>query len=105
MLILRSLHLRAVPDPVWFHDAHLLVGDFILVEKFAYGLRDPRDQHQVPRDRFSGRGDVVVFKYPLDTGGLHQAGGRHARRSGDLSQQELMIRPKCESRKGKRAGL
>jgi signal peptidase I len=32
----------------------LLVGDYILVDKAVYGARAP------------GRGDIVVFKYPVD---------------------------------------
>ena len=44
----------------------LLIGDFILVNKFAYGLRLPvLDTKIVPVDD-PERGDVVVFRYPRD---------------------------------------
>ena len=44
----------------------LLVGDFILVEKFAYGVKDPVWRSQLLDVAEPERGDSVVFKYPLD---------------------------------------
>ena len=42
----------------------LLVGDFILVNKFAYGLRLPINNHKVIGIGEPARGDVVVFRPP-----------------------------------------
>ena len=44
----------------------LLIGDFILVDKFSYGLRLPFTNQTVLKTGTPQRGDVVVFKYPLD---------------------------------------
>ncbi|MEC9340168.1 MAG: signal peptidase I [Pseudomonadota bacterium] len=46
----------------------LEVGDFILVNKFAYGIRLPVINHKVIDLGAPRRGDVVVFRYPPDPG-------------------------------------
>jgi signal peptidase I len=44
----------------------LLVGDFILVNKFEYGIRLPITNTKITEGRAPSRGDVVVFRYPKD---------------------------------------
>jgi signal peptidase I len=44
----------------------LLVGDFILVNKYDYGLRLPITNTKITQGRPLQRGDVVVFRYPMD---------------------------------------
>ena len=44
----------------------LLVGDFILVNKFAYGVRLPVLHNEILKWGDPKRGDVAVFRYPRD---------------------------------------
>ena len=44
----------------------LLVGDFLLANKFIYGARIPLVNAQLPAIREPKPGDVVIFKYPND---------------------------------------
>ena len=44
----------------------LEVGDFILVNKFVYGLRLPIIESKIVPTSDPKRGDVVVFRYPLN---------------------------------------
>jgi signal peptidase I len=46
----------------------LLDGDFIIVNKYAYGLRLPVLNRKFVAIGEPQRGDVVVFRYPLDPG-------------------------------------
>ena len=44
----------------------LLVGDFILVNKWTYGIRLPVINHKILDINDPQRGDVMVFRYPVD---------------------------------------
>ena len=44
----------------------LYIGDFILVNKFAYGIRLPVWNKKIIETGEPDRGDVVVFRYPRD---------------------------------------
>ncbi len=44
----------------------LLIGDFILVNKFDYGLRLPVLNTKFIDNKTPERGDIVVFRYPED---------------------------------------
>ena len=66
VLILRSFVAEPFRIPSGSMMPTLLVGDFILVNKFAYGLRLPSINKKVIDLGAPERGDVIVFRYPKD---------------------------------------
>jgi signal peptidase I len=66
VLLLRSFLVEPFRIPSGSMMPTLLIGDFILVNKFAYGLRLPVLDTKVLEIGQPQRGDVVVFRYPED---------------------------------------
>ncbi len=66
VLVLRSFIVEPFRIPSGSMMPTLLVGDFILVNKFSYGLRMPVWQTRLTDGDRPERGDVVVFRYPRD---------------------------------------
>jgi signal peptidase I len=65
-LFIRTFVIQAYKIPSGSMEPTLLVGDHILVNKFIYGIKVPFiSKTLVPLGK-PGRGDIIVFKYPLD---------------------------------------
>ncbi len=65
-LVIRTLVVQAFTIPSGSMMDSLLVGDYILVNKFLYGAELPFTEWRMPGIRHPHRGDIIVFKYPED---------------------------------------
>jgi signal peptidase I len=66
VFLLRSFIVEPFRIPSGSMIPTLLVGDFILVNKFAYGIRLPIINKKIIDIGEPERGDVMVFRYPED---------------------------------------
>jgi len=68
VLVFRSFLFEPFKIPSGSMIPTLLVGDFIVVNKFAYGIRLPVLNKKIIDINLPERGDVVVFRFPMDPG-------------------------------------
>jgi signal peptidase I len=66
VFVLRSFLFEPFKIPSGSMIPTLLVGDFILVNKFTYGIRLPVINRKIIDINLPQRGDVMVFRYPED---------------------------------------
>jgi len=66
-LFIRTFVIQAFKIPSGSMKPTLLVGDHILVNKFIYGIKLPFTDKILISLNEPEKGDVVVFKFPLDT--------------------------------------
>lgn len=65
ILIVRSFFYEPFRIPSASMMPTMLAGDFILVQKYSYSVRDPLFRHELFSTSTPERGDIAVFKYPL----------------------------------------
>ena len=66
VLIIRSFIVEPYRIPSGSMIPTLLVGDFILVKKYEYGLKLPLTNYTLIENENPKYGDVIVFQYPQD---------------------------------------
>ena len=66
VFVIRSFIVEPFKIPSGSMIPTLEIGDFILVNKFSYGVRLPILNNSIIDIGKPARGDVVVFKYPMD---------------------------------------
>ena len=65
-LFVRSFIVQAFKIPSSSMEPTLLVGDYLLVNKFLYGLRIPFTDKKILSFKKPQRGDIIVFIFPKD---------------------------------------
>ncbi len=65
-LFIRAFVVQAFKIPSSSMEPTLLVGDYLLVNKFMYGIRIPYTDTKFFKFTKPQRGDVIVFIFPLD---------------------------------------
>ncbi len=66
VLVLRTFLVQAFRIPSASMEDTLLVGDFLLANKFIYGAKIPFTDWRLPALREPKPGDIIIFQYPED---------------------------------------
>ena len=65
-LLIKTSVVEAYKIPSGSMEDTLLIGDFLLANKFVYGARLPLVNYRLPAIDDPKRGDIVIFIYPVD---------------------------------------
>lgn len=65
-LVLKHFVIEAYRIPTGSMEDTILVGDFLLANKFIYGVSVPFTNIRIPGFEDPEQGDIVIFKFPLD---------------------------------------
>ena len=65
-LVIRTFVVQAFKIPSGSMKQTLQIGDHILVNKFIFGVKVPYWNKTIIPIKSPGRGDIIVFKYPVD---------------------------------------
>jgi len=65
-LVIRTAVIQTFEIPSGSMLDTLLIGDYLVANKFIYGVRIPFTPYRLPALRDPQAGDVVIFEYPLD---------------------------------------
>jgi len=65
-LFIRAFVVQAFKIPSGSMEPTLLVGDYLVVNKFIYGIRIPYTDVKLFQFKKPRRGDIIVFIFPLD---------------------------------------
>jgi len=66
VLIIRSFLVESFMVPTGSMLETIELGDFMLVNKFIYGIKLPLSDRTIVPVTSPGRGDIVVFRFPMD---------------------------------------
>ncbi len=66
VLLIRFFVIHPFRIPSGSMENTLLIGDFLLANKFIYGLKVPWTNRWICRFKDPKRGDIIVFRYPLE---------------------------------------
>jgi signal peptidase I len=64
--LMKTMLIEAYKIPSGSMERTLMVGDFLLVNKWVYGAEIPLSERHLPAIRSPKRGDVIVFEWPVD---------------------------------------
>ena len=64
--VIRTFIIQPFTIPSGSMEKTLLIGDYLLVNKFLYGLKNPFTGNYIIKGRDPQIGDIVVFRYPVD---------------------------------------
>ncbi|RKZ22765.1 signal peptidase I [bacterium] len=65
VLFLRAFFIQTFHVPTGSMEDTILVGDFLMVNRFVFGMKIPFTDKYFVRFSYPRRGDIIVFRYPL----------------------------------------